>query len=442
MGDILYLGSYEQYAVENYPRLVPYLEFLQSGRMGVMDTLEFRARMWSRWSRYSPKIAGHGMESRGRFMDAAAHPIIGSVLREGETGYQSTWHQDGEDGSLLNRNMIRFMRTWEEDRVTGFFVAAKQLKTGTIMVCYEPGRQNPFGKVYLVKGHGRPIASGLSLPKVVYTTLLPLYDCWAHGGGYRADFPGQIAIMSEALKKSLAEYVKNAIDTKNVCWRGPKAHLWQYPPPPFPAVVVANEEKIVLDWSEHEKILPSAQTDRVETLTDEHWQLGRDLATTCVGERKFESGDHVSVLREALFHGEPNDGKVTIKTNGSFVDSFMCQVDQDLMASDEFYDPSYNLKELLAKLLSLTSTKKLSLPLEIILDEYTVIQPLQELLNTCFAEKELEAPTLFWVSGIALCHRLIRLWGLTLFLLSLAACTTNSRGTLRTQDLELIIVSA
>lgn len=161
------------------------------------------------------------------------------------------WGPDGNDGMLLIRNMVRYMQTWDEERIFGIFWVCKIVSTGTLLVKINYDQEDEFydheslGQVYLVKGLASQVGEDCQiLPSLFSMTLLPLYHFLVYDGVMLCE---RRRCTSE-LKTKLMNHVQNALDQGAVITHG-KSYadgLWDSEPPLLPTLINDDTE---LDWS-------------------------------------------------------------------------------------------------------------------------------------------------------------------------------------------------
>lgn len=159
LDEVLTLARFEQNSITGLPFEGSYQEFAHLPRSHPL-LARLNADMWTYWL-IDPKSTAF-TSTHGTILDV----VSCEFLRRGPEAYGSfyaqqdkPWAQDGPGGRYLGQNMLRFMRLFAQERVTGSFWVTNKYKTGSIMVaCTDPEEyESPediinFGEVYLVKG--------------------------------------------------------------------------------------------------------------------------------------------------------------------------------------------------------------------------------------------------------------------------------------------------
>ncbi|CAJ1959030.1 unnamed protein product [Cylindrotheca closterium] len=393
LDQMLMLARYETNTING--NLVPgeFRDFINLPR-GHPALAQLNANMWTYWT-VPPKLAG--LYGRGTVSDLVSMALMNNDPSLVMAKEDKLWPQDGEKGVHLVRNMVRFMRTWSDQRVYGTFWVSHKFKTGSIMTEYRDGN---FGQVYLVKGHNSVIAElGPQLPFCCRTTLLPMYDLWTYAGIITA-----MSVRPSAKQlKDLEAHVKKAILEKTVSWRSPNAEHWRYPPPPFPTNKNTSGEEADLDWSNHEDVYsnPNINTEESEEVTEEHMEIGRRIVKAALskgGINPDPSPENRWVIRRWGYSYEENPNGMAMFMGGGGplpVSPVMFEVDHERGKDpNDKYIPTYTLRDILHGVLD--AATRWRLPGVIQPDDLGVVRPLEKVLKECFEEEDVNAISVQW----------------------------------------------
>lgn len=104
--------------------------------------------------RVKPSNAGYHIPGDMSILDSTIHTLAeheNSAIEE--FGQMANYERDGSGGKLIVRNLVRFMESWDKERIHGEFWISKIVKSGTLVVQKNNEFGEPeLGKVYLVKG--------------------------------------------------------------------------------------------------------------------------------------------------------------------------------------------------------------------------------------------------------------------------------------------------
>jgi len=320
-------------------------------------------------------------------------------------GNMAKWEQDRDDNddesgsnnySLIVRNMVRFMRVWDEERVHGVFWVYKLVPAGTLLVHIQKDEEKDddkkLGKVYLVKGMGSKVGEQLQhcLPTMLGTTLLPVYDFLVYDGIMTST--GRTVTSRKA--KQIASHVEKALMDQTVISSGESSRqgLWKDPPPPLPSVAPQGEANTPINWDEVQSREDcEAKKDEQFEGTSNQKKMANAIAKYVkrVGFKSFdwsnsptndngESRKTMFVRRFAYSKSENPNQMVGIRFKGGIFSYFQF---------DKW--PTYSMDELLPQLLKEMENAK-TIPHLIYVDELLLVDPLKTLLKDSFESFGLE----------------------------------------------------
>ena len=146
---------------------------------------------------------------------------------------------DGEGGSKICHNFVRFADVWDKEKIGGGNLWVVRIaKYGTLIVEHVDEnvfseKEEALGKVYLVKGLGSKIGETLdSMPKLCYgLRLLPIYNVLAYDGFFRENT--DVGTPSAEFVAALNAKVDEALRKQTVIFCGKSAFegLWDEEPP-------------------------------------------------------------------------------------------------------------------------------------------------------------------------------------------------------------------
>mmetsp|Transcript_7646 Transcript_7646/g.16567 ORF Transcript_7646/g.16567 Transcript_7646/m.16567 type:complete len:154 (-) Transcript_7646:114-575(-) len=132
--------------------------------------------------RVKPSSAGYMVPGDMSILDSTTRQ-----LSEYEQMCLAKWQTSrkmGSGGKLIARNMIRFMQSWDKERIHGEFWICTIVKSGTLVVQRNtesyPDGSSELGRVYLVKGINSQVGSQVPRSKfslLVRTTSSPSTIC-------------------------------------------------------------------------------------------------------------------------------------------------------------------------------------------------------------------------------------------------------------------------
>jgi hypothetical protein len=338
----------------------------------------------SMWTFYSIEPSITGRHADMSVLDSTVNSLI-QCQKEliDQLGSKTKWKADGENGELIVRNYVRFMRSWEAERISGEFWVTSVVKTGTLMVKINSG--GVLGDVYLVKGLASVIGELCPrLPTKCRATFLPLYNFLIYDGIMVGMPPTPVAGACSGM--SPLKHAQTAIANETVIKQGKssKEGLWDSPPPPLPRVVGENKP---LDWTvchvndnsnnEVEKENPNEEVI-TETQKKEAIRLAKLVKKTggikypCSGKNLSKS---IMTLRRFGYTKEENPGKIaSFLREGSQLHMF--QFKGEL---------TYTLDEILCELQVIV--KNQGMMGVIMIDELSIVDRLHTLLKKCFEEE-------------------------------------------------------
>mmetsp|Transcript_3513 Transcript_3513/g.6430 ORF Transcript_3513/g.6430 Transcript_3513/m.6430 type:complete len:559 (-) Transcript_3513:84-1760(-) len=318
----------------------------------------------------SPALAGyHGVEKP--LFDSTVDTLADQEDHIcSKLGTETKWKADGPNGKYVVRNFVRFMRSWEKERITGEFWVMKVVPTGTIMVLKGEGE---LGPVYLVKGMDSVIGDLCpSLPCFVTATLLPVYNSLVYDGMLvAARFP-----VSIALKGQLETLVESAVTNKTVITQGKSSALglWDSDPPPLPPVTEHGTKPST-------RIAGGAINvgDDTFEVTKAQEKLARKILK--IAAKKQSPGGNGSdgnpvalVFRRFGYTKKENPMKMVVVLNaGNFLHTFSYK-GKDTYTVDEF----------LQELLVVFQQTPMGMPDLLMPDELSVVKPLQMIMEKAY----------------------------------------------------------
>mmetsp|Transcript_4353 Transcript_4353/g.6639 ORF Transcript_4353/g.6639 Transcript_4353/m.6639 type:complete len:341 (-) Transcript_4353:188-1210(-) len=304
-------------------------------------------------------------------------------------GQKVNWHKDGPNGKLIVRNMVRFMKSWETERIYSKFWVVRVAPGGTLLV--SENDDGNLENVYLAKGLGSQIAELFppdSLPVPAFMTLIPIYDFLVYDG--IATAVGHRPNVSK--KKEILEMVETAIRAETLIYQGKSASmgLWDSEPPELPTVFDDG-----VDWSGVEDA-ESKKTQTVVETTDEQKQAAMEIAKFAK-KKGFKNADETmnlamktsmkSVLIVRRFAYSKKD-------NPDCMCGFMFKEQPFHLFSFKNW-PSYTLEELLRE--TLVALKKLpEMPKMLWLDDKSVMQAVKDILRDAFDEVGVDCIRVQW----------------------------------------------
>mmetsp|Transcript_28082 Transcript_28082/g.51821 ORF Transcript_28082/g.51821 Transcript_28082/m.51821 type:complete len:161 (+) Transcript_28082:705-1187(+) len=137
--------------------------------------------------RVKPSSAGYMVPGDMSILDSTVHSLSEYQDMSIDTfGKMAKYEKDGSGGKLIVRNMVRFMQSWDKERIHGEFWISRIVRSGTLVVKKnnEYG-ESELGDVYLVRGINSQVGGQVpksKLPLLVRTTFLPLYDMVVYDG--------------------------------------------------------------------------------------------------------------------------------------------------------------------------------------------------------------------------------------------------------------------
>lgn len=304
-------------------------------------------------------------------------------------GQKAKWHKDGPNGELIARNMVRFMKSWETERIYSKFWVVRVAPGGTLLV--SENEDGNLENVYLAKGLGSQIAELFppgTLPVAAFMTLIPIYDFLVYDGIATALFVGRQTNASK--KKKILEMIEIAIRTETLIYQGKSASmgLWDSEPPALPTIDV---DRGTVDWSGVEDAESAMMQTVVET-TDEQKQAAMEIAKFAkkkgfknVQATKNTSMKSVLIVRRFAY---------SKKENPDYMCGFMFNEQLGHLFSFKNW-PTYTLEELLRE--TLVALKQLpKMPKMLWVDEKSLVQSLQDILRDAFDEIGLECIRVQW----------------------------------------------
>jgi len=410
LDQLLMLARWESNSIQDYLFKGSYETFCSLPRndliIGRLNSFLFT------WWRNNPNLVG--ITAPGSICDAVArsvmdtHEEISKGLTEFSKGLtkqdiSQKWNVDGPSGRDMVRNFLRFMRSWEQERITGYFFVVGVYKTGTIMVhveSIEDGEDVSLGKVYLVKGHNAAVGELRKLPFYCHATLLPIYNIWTYDG-IVIEF--HCNKLTNQLQDKLNEYVDEAIERNLVCWKSSLADYWMTTPPPIiPSIVSQSKNEVVMDWHDESMFSNSKiETNYAEeTISEEHLEMGRKIAQKVNIDA---NGGSLIFRRDGYSLEENPNGTCMILYNhdgqAEPVRNFQCTAEKDhfdINENDDMDAPTYNLKGVLEGIIKSLEYIPNLLPGCILLDELAIVRPLNEVLEQCFREANKRSLTIEW----------------------------------------------
>lgn len=384
--------------------------------------LELSRRMFDYWTE-PPFRCSRSRQRWGTALDYTVGLLMSSFedLEEHSLSFarfDKLWPADGYQGKDMVRNFFHFMRSWKEERVSGGFWVTDIFNTGTVMVhLSDINDPESFSTVYLVKGHADTVGDlvkrgARQLPGFGETTILPLYDFWTyHGiiihGKYKTGDVG-----GPTFEEKLRLHVLKAISSRTISWRGVSAEqgFWDFEPnqlPPIPQFRINEDSYFVMDWQDtvEEENPPSiGLSSNDEQFTEDEMATAKEIAATA---SKFGG-------TRTLGESEPRErnadlSALTVRRLGDSYEenpNGICTVLDTRVAREPIHAfrfavadhfttaiPRYTLKDLLQAILA--AMKEASpLPLVdcIMIDDRTLLRPLDTILVQAFEEVGLLAP--------------------------------------------------
>eukprot|EP00978_Attheya_sp_CCMP212_P006266 scaffold14188_cov50-Attheya_sp.AAC.5 len=298
-------------------------------------------------------------------------------------GTETKWNADGPNGKYVVRNFVRFMRSWEKERITGEFWVMKVVPTGTIMVSKGEGG---LGPVYLVKGMDSVIGDLCpSLPCFVTATLLPVYNSLVYDGMLvAARFP-----VAGALKGKLETLVESAVTNKTIITQGKSAALglWDSDPPPLPPVTEGGTKPST-------RLVGGAIDvgDDTFEVTKAQEKLARKILKIAAKKQSPSAGNGSDdnpvalVFRRFGYTKEENPMKMVVVMNaGNFLHTFSYK-GKDTYTVDEF----------LQELLAVFQRTPMGMPDILMPDELSVVKPLQMIMEKAYDAQDTRSMKVRW----------------------------------------------
>eukprot|EP00979_Chaetoceros_neogracilis_P017817 scaffold10285_cov258-Chaetoceros_neogracile.AAC.3 len=301
-------------------------------------------------------------------------------------GKMAKYEQDGPDGKLIVRNMVRFARTWLEERISGNFWIYKIVPSGTLVVKimddlghdYEMNQvgSKKLGKVYLVKGMGSKVGENLpiqSKPVQVCTTFLPMYGFLVYDGIMTCS--NTTAAGGE--KEEIRLHVEKAVRDQTVVYCGESAAqgLWDSEPPELPNVAgVKDEIQEELKGSEstEEKIQYKPTSPQVKMMK-KIINFAKKIGFKTVDKTSFKPDEcRIMIVRHLAFTKRDNPNQLC---GISFTDNL---TNMHMFRFEQW--PTYTIDELLPEILKVVKESKV-VPCMIWMDEKSLVKPLSSLLQ-------------------------------------------------------------
>ena len=294
-------------------------------------------------------------------------------------GKMAKYDKDGPGGKLVVRNMARFLRTWDEERIHGEFWISKIAPAGTLVVQRieqeEDGIGNTnkkLGKVYLVKGIGSQVGEQVpasALPILIRTTFLPMYNFLVYDGLLVASQ----ASTSQATRKNIKSHVEKAVREQNVvyCGESAKRGLWNTDPPelfeydntPGGCDSKINEQDSITGGDNYEYDPTPSQLKLATKLV----KFASD-----VGFKASDDNGCILVVRRLAYRKRDNPKQL-------FGLSFAQDPSPPHLFSFKKW-PTYSLDELLPHIFQMVKRTN-SVPCLIWMDEKSLVRPLRDLLE-------------------------------------------------------------
>ncbi|KAL9179174.1 hypothetical protein ACHAXT_008464 [Thalassiosira profunda] len=316
-----------------------------------------------------PSLAGLMVPGNMSVLDSTIHSLCeceDDII--GWFGKMAGYEKDGAGGELMVRNFVRFMQSWDKERVCGEFWLCKVVKTGTLVV---QKVDDGLGNVYLVKGVGSVVGGHVptSLPVLVRTTFLPLYDMLV----YDEIMLGLRFHASHSFKEKIERHVAKAVREQSVihCGESASRGLWNTEPP-----------KVV-------KPVPSKKSP----LEDQKENV--DPKETTYKPTRNQLRLAVKLVKFAKRHGfkteeRPGISRLTVRRLGYTKEDNPMQMVGLMYQKGSFHDgicpfpfekwPCYTLDELLAMIF--TKVKMLgTMPGMLWVDETSLVAPLRKCLK-------------------------------------------------------------
>ena len=190
------------------------------------------------WTLYRVKPSTAGFRSMSgtddlSVLDSTIRTLIDNTSIYLEFAEMARYKKDGPGGRLIVRNFVRFMESWDKERIHGNFWIAKIVSSGTLVVQELEGGQ--LGNVYLVKGIGSQVGEDLPpemLPFLARTCFVPLYDMLVYDG----ILIGKGRSGNQVLTAKIQAHVTKAVREQNVIYCGESSArgLWDTKPPELP----------------------------------------------------------------------------------------------------------------------------------------------------------------------------------------------------------------
>ena len=300
------------------------------------------------------------------------HATIKSLLANPDSiveifGKKAKYERDGPGGRLIVRNMIRFMKPWDRERIHGEFWIHTIAQSGTIVVqtfivddCYT------LGNVYLVKGMASQVGEHIPpqcRPLLCRATFLPLYDFLVYDGVMTA-LP--ITTTPEMLVK-LNAHVSTAVREQNVIYCGESAAngLWDTEPPELPTVSSDGELKMDIDAPIEYK--PSAsELGMAKKIIEYAKRIGFK------GVDKGKKSEPVLTVRRMDYTRELNPNRMVV---------LLFNHRRDKIHFFKFSQwPTYTLDDILSEIFKAIKAHTV-VPQMLWLDEKSLVQPMMDLLR-------------------------------------------------------------
>jgi hypothetical protein len=381
--------------------------------------METSARMFDYWTEPPFRCS----RSRRRFGTALDY-VVGMFMFNFEdveehsvskARYDKLWPADGNQGKDMVRNFFHFLKSWKEERVTGGFWVTDIFKTGTVMVhLLDLNDPESFSTVYIVKGHNDPIGdlveqSAGQLPGFCEATILPLYDFWTYDGTAMEGKYSLGDVGGPIFEEKLRLHVMKAISSHTVSWRGPSAEQgsWDFEknePPPIPRFRVNEGNYFVMDWQD--SVEETAPSSIDVSLDDEQFTADETAAAKEIAAMAHELGG-----ARNLGESEPRQrhAALTVRRLGDSYEenpNGICTLLDTRIEKEPIHAfhfavadhcittiPRYSLKDLLQAILAaMKEASPLPLVECILIDDRTLLRPLDTIMVHTFEEVGLLAP--------------------------------------------------
>jgi len=348
-----------------------------------------------------PRMAGYqtGKSGNVSILDKTVMSLVDNEQMSIDYfGKMGKWEMDGRNGEWIVRNMVNFMKTWDDERIYGQFWVYKIVPSGTLLVKVEDPEQSTdeggLGDVYLVKGLGSQVGEQLhSLPAIISTTFLPVYNFLVYDSIMTTD---QIPA-SRAKSARIAAHVEKALSDQTVvtCGKSAALGLWDGPPPALPKIPRKGEDLQPLDWDNY-----GASGDDNANGNDDTNQKEKKSSTTNFTPTRQQKDIAEAIAKYAKKIGFKTIDKATLGPNlsppvmvvrrlaytKSENPNQMCGVSFNNMPIDFFRFekwPTYTLDELLPQVARIVKQRK-AVPCLIWMDEISLVEPLQGLIKAAF----------------------------------------------------------